>query len=49
MLLFATFGIGLRCFADFDKGLLRSKLHGKDYKQVNGGVKESLFGDSFLT
>ncbi|PIL23929.1 hypothetical protein GSI_13680 [Ganoderma sinense ZZ0214-1] len=44
LLLFGTFGIGLRCFADFDKGLLRSKLHGKDYKQVNGGVKESLFG-----
>nr|VWO98830.1 Transcription regulator [Ganoderma boninense] len=24
LLLFGTFGIGLRCFADFDKGLLRS-------------------------
>ncbi|KAI0374822.1 hypothetical protein BV20DRAFT_961008 [Pilatotrama ljubarskyi] len=27
LLLFATFAIGLRCFADFDKGLLKSKLH----------------------
>ncbi|TBU50704.1 hypothetical protein BD309DRAFT_6066 [Dichomitus squalens] len=27
LLLFGTFAIGLRCFADFDKGLLRSKLH----------------------
>ncbi|KAI8998694.1 hypothetical protein BD414DRAFT_475798 [Trametes punicea] len=28
LLLFATFAIGLRCFADFDKGLLKSKMHG---------------------
>ncbi|KAK7693558.1 hypothetical protein QCA50_003127 [Cerrena zonata] len=27
ILLFATFAVGLRCFADFDKGLLSSKLH----------------------
>ncbi|CAL1704768.1 unnamed protein product [Somion occarium] len=27
LLLFATFAVGLRCFADFDKGLLSSKLH----------------------
>ncbi|KAI0721710.1 hypothetical protein C8T65DRAFT_203108 [Cerioporus squamosus] len=27
LLLFSTFAIGLRCFADFDKGLLKSKLH----------------------
>ena len=48
LLLFGTFAIGLRCFADFDKGLLRSKLHGKDYKQVNGGASQSLFGDFSL-
>ncbi|KAI0082677.1 hypothetical protein K474DRAFT_1584776 [Panus rudis PR-1116 ss-1] len=27
LLLFATFAVGLRCFSDFDKGLLSSKLH----------------------
>ncbi|OCH95547.1 hypothetical protein OBBRIDRAFT_788096 [Obba rivulosa] len=27
LLLFATFVVGLRCFTDFDKGLLSSKLH----------------------
>lgn len=27
LLLFSTFAVGLRCFADFDKGLLSSKLH----------------------
>ncbi|GBE82305.1 UPF0658 Golgi apparatus membrane protein [Sparassis crispa] len=27
LLLFATFGMGVRCFADFDKGLDKSKLH----------------------
>ncbi|KAI1795937.1 hypothetical protein LXA43DRAFT_970341 [Ganoderma leucocontextum] len=33
LLLFATFGIGLRCFADFDKGLLRSKLHDTTFQR----------------
>ncbi|KAI0957532.1 hypothetical protein AcW1_005896 [Taiwanofungus camphoratus] len=27
LLLFATFGVGIRCFLDFDKGLQTSKLH----------------------
>ncbi|KAI0341677.1 hypothetical protein BDW22DRAFT_1358512 [Trametopsis cervina] len=27
LLLFATFAVGLRCFSDFDKGLLASKTH----------------------
>ena len=44
LLLFSTFAIGLRCFADFDKGLLKSKLHGQSYKRVNQG-KDGLFGD----
>ena len=29
LLLFATFAVGLRCFADFDKGLRQSKTTGK--------------------
>ncbi len=45
LLLFATFAIGLRCFADFDKGLLKSKLHGQSYKPVSQGYREDLFGD----
>ncbi|KAI0748058.1 hypothetical protein C8Q80DRAFT_1169868 [Daedaleopsis nitida] len=44
LLLFATFAIGLRCFADFDKGLIKSKLHGQSYKRVNRSDKEGLFG-----
>ncbi|KAL5490355.1 hypothetical protein ACEPAI_5188 [Sanghuangporus weigelae] len=27
LLLFATFGVGLRCFSDFDKGLAPAKMH----------------------
>jgi len=27
LLLFSTFAVGLRCFADFDRGLLASKVH----------------------
>ncbi|KAJ3528150.1 hypothetical protein NM688_g8033 [Phlebia brevispora] len=34
LLLFTTFAVGLRCFADFDKGLQESKLHGQSYKPV---------------
>jgi len=30
LLLFATFAVGLRCFADFDKGLQYSKVYGSD-------------------
>lgn len=46
LLLFATFAIGLRCFADFDKGLLSSKLHGQSYKPVATKLsKLDLFGD----
>ncbi|EIN07375.1 hypothetical protein PUNSTDRAFT_114827 [Punctularia strigosozonata HHB-11173 SS5] len=41
LLLFITFGIGLRCFADFDKGLLYSKMHTVDtrpsFKQSASG------------
>lgn len=33
LLLFATFAIGLRCFADFDKGLLKSKLHDVTFRR----------------
>ncbi|KAI0362022.1 hypothetical protein OH77DRAFT_1584513 [Trametes cingulata] len=44
LLLFATFAIGLRCFADFDKGLLKSKLHGQSYRPVGQPYKSSLFG-----
>ncbi|KAH9946168.1 uncharacterized protein BXZ73DRAFT_95667 [Epithele typhae] len=44
LLLFATFAIGLRCFADFDKGLLKSKLHGQSYKQMDSSSKMGLFG-----
>ena len=46
LLLFATFAIGLRCFADFDKGLLKSKMHGQSYRPVGQPYKSSLFGDS---
>ncbi|KAH9854170.1 hypothetical protein C2E23DRAFT_819858 [Lenzites betulinus] len=44
LLLFSTFAIGLRCFADFDKGLLKSKLHGQSYRPVGAPYKSSLFG-----
>jgi hypothetical protein len=30
IILFATFGVGLRCFADFDKGLLSAKTAAVD-------------------
>lgn len=46
LLLFATFAVGLRCFADFDKGLLSSKLHGQSYSPVAANfTKADLFGD----
>ncbi|KAI0709129.1 hypothetical protein C8Q76DRAFT_742333 [Earliella scabrosa] len=48
LLLFATFAIGLRCFADFDKGLIKSKLHAPAFQRqyssstpgTTGGKKE---------
>ncbi|KDQ60834.1 hypothetical protein JAAARDRAFT_31823 [Jaapia argillacea MUCL 33604] len=48
LLLFATFAIGLRCLADFDKGLLESKLHrhGQSlYAPVNTTLKMDKIGD----
>lgn len=41
LLLFATFAVGLRCFSDFDRGLLQSKTH-----DVNKRPQYSLKGDS---
>lgn len=49
LLLFTTFAIGLRCFADFDKGLRKSKQHGQSYRPVATSIKEDLFGDFFIT
>ncbi|PCH38209.1 hypothetical protein WOLCODRAFT_115057 [Wolfiporia cocos MD-104 SS10] len=46
LLLFATFGVGVRCFADFDKGLHSSKNHGQYYKPVATQLRENLFGES---
>lgn len=34
ILLFATFGVGLRCFSDFDRGLEPSKVNGPSYAPV---------------
>jgi len=35
LLLFATFGVGLRCFADFDRGLQASKVNDVPTKPLN--------------
>ncbi|KAH9951337.1 hypothetical protein B0H21DRAFT_874504 [Amylocystis lapponica] len=43
LLLFATFGIGCKCFYDFDQGLEKSKMHGGYYKPVTGTMMDSLF------
>lgn len=43
--MFTTFVVGLRCFTDFDKGLLSSKLHGQFYRPVKSSLREDLFGD----
>ena len=43
ILLFATFVIGLRCFADFDKGLKGSKTDGQSYAPVKTNI--DVFGD----
>jgi len=42
LLLFSTFIVGLRCFADFDRGLKESKTDGQSYALV--GTKPDLFG-----
>jgi hypothetical protein len=34
LLLFGTFAVGLRCFADFDRGLQASKVNGQSYAPV---------------
>ncbi|KAI0807376.1 hypothetical protein C8Q74DRAFT_1362887 [Fomes fomentarius] len=50
LLLFATFAIGLRCFADFDKGLIKSKLHEPAFQRhylstgTPGAKKEEGYG-----
>ncbi|CCL99117.1 uncharacterized protein FIBRA_01131 [Fibroporia radiculosa] len=44
LLMFATFGVGVRCFHDFDKGLQNSKMHGQYYKPVATQLRENLFG-----
>ncbi|EMD38539.1 hypothetical protein CERSUDRAFT_82818 [Gelatoporia subvermispora B] len=44
LLMFTTFVVGLRCFTDFDKGLLSSKLHGQFYRPVNSSLMDDLFG-----
>ncbi|TFK54900.1 hypothetical protein OE88DRAFT_973756 [Heliocybe sulcata] len=36
LLLFATFAVGLRCFADFDKGLQYSKVYGSGETSTEG-------------
>ncbi|KAH9934754.1 uncharacterized protein B0H18DRAFT_978061 [Fomitopsis serialis] len=48
LLLFATFGIGCKCFHDFDKGLQSSKMHGQYYKPVATQLKETLLGERFM-
>ncbi|EPT06019.1 hypothetical protein FOMPIDRAFT_1044491 [Fomitopsis schrenkii] len=45
LLLFATFGIGCKCFHDFDRGLQSSKMHGQYYKPVATQLKETLLGN----
>ncbi|KAJ7774644.1 hypothetical protein DFH07DRAFT_106262 [Mycena maculata] len=42
ILLFGTFAVGLRCFADFDRGLQASKVNGQSYAPVV--TKLELFG-----
>ncbi|KAI0093651.1 hypothetical protein BDY19DRAFT_265502 [Irpex rosettiformis] len=45
LLLFATFAVGLRCFADFDKGLAPSKTHGQSQKPIYKLTKTDLIDD----
>ncbi|KIY50873.1 hypothetical protein FISHEDRAFT_71184 [Fistulina hepatica ATCC 64428] len=44
LLLFLTFGVGIRCFSDFDRGLQASKVHGGSYNPINATVKLEIFG-----
>lgn len=44
LLLFATFGIGCKCFHDFGRGLQSSKMHGQYYKPIATQLKETLLG-----
>jgi hypothetical protein len=37
--------VGVRCFADFDKGLLSAKVHGQSYTPVKGPGKADSLGD----
>ncbi|KAI0699725.1 hypothetical protein BC835DRAFT_1330511 [Cytidiella melzeri] len=45
LLLFATFAVGLRCFADFNKGLLPSKTHGQSKKPIYKLTKMDFIDD----
>jgi hypothetical protein len=47
LLLFATFVVGLRCFSDFDRGLLPSKTHGQSYKLIS--TKLDIFNDGNMS
>ncbi|KAJ3896504.1 hypothetical protein GG344DRAFT_36676 [Lentinula edodes] len=47
LLLFGTFVVGLRCFSDFDRGLLPSKVHGQSYKPVS--TKVDLFNNGNMS
>jgi len=44
LILFATFGVGIRCFRDFDKGLKPSKVHGQSSLPVTTAEKINLIG-----
>lgn len=46
--MFATFVFGLSCYADFDKGLQASKLHGQSYKPVATKDADAYIGDCFF-
>ncbi|KAJ7219255.1 hypothetical protein GGX14DRAFT_435357 [Mycena pura] len=46
LLLFATFAVGLRCFADFDRGLQPSKVNGGSYAPVV--TKLDVFGGNMM-
>jgi len=48
LLLFATFAVGLRCFADFDRGLKDSKTDGQSYAPVKTDKHDS-FGKGNLS
>lgn len=37
-MIFASFAVGLRCFADFDKGLMKSKTQDVEVRRRPGKV-----------